>query len=150
MASLPTITASSSGDHAMLVASLATVIMQSDVCCDRDSALEAQIPSGNPSLRDLGEKLRGKHYLGTGLTIEVDDQYWSGAAVNVEDIIAALIGQRPLLLDWNGHLYVLSGVVFDEYVYSNGTTQHILKTLSFDRYPLFRSAPRRLLQSANR
>ena len=38
--------------------------------------------------------------------------------------------QHPLLIDWNGHLYVLYGAVFDEYVYSNSTTQHVLKTLS--------------------
>jgi hypothetical protein len=129
--SLPAITAASSSDHAVLVASLATVMMQSEVCCDRDSALEAQIPAGgNSSLKDLGEKLRGKHSLGSGLAIAVDDQYWSGATVNVEDIIVALMAQHPLLMEWNGHLYVLYGAVFDEYVYSSGTTQHILKTLS--------------------
>jgi hypothetical protein len=129
--SLPSITASSPGANAVLIASLATVIMQPDVCCDPDSALEAQIPSArNLSLKDLGEKLRGKHYLGSGLAIEVADQYWSGASVNVEDIIAALIAQHPLLIDWNGHLYVLYGAVFDEYLYSNGTTQLVLKTLS--------------------
>ncbi|HXM08885.1 MAG TPA: hypothetical protein VN946_02925 [Terriglobales bacterium] len=32
--SLPSITASSPGAHAVLIASLATVIMQPDVCCD--------------------------------------------------------------------------------------------------------------------
>jgi hypothetical protein len=122
--SLPAITAASSSDHAVLVASLATVMMQSEVCCDRDSALEAQIPAGGNS------SLRGKQSLGSGLAIAVDDQYWSGATVNVEDIIVALMAQHPLLMEWNGHLYVLYGAVFDEYVYSSGTTQHILKTLS--------------------
>jgi hypothetical protein len=34
VASMPSITASSSGAHAVLIASLATVIMQPDVCCD--------------------------------------------------------------------------------------------------------------------
>jgi hypothetical protein len=48
--SVPSITASSPGAQAVLIASLATVIMQPDVCCDPDSALEAQIPPARKSV----------------------------------------------------------------------------------------------------
>jgi len=129
--SLPSIVASSDSEHAVLATSLETVIVEPDICCDRDSALEAQIPPArNLSLKDLGEKFRGKHSLGTGLSIEIADQYWSGASVTVGDILAALKAQQPLLIDWNGHLYVLYGAVFDDYIYNNGTLLHVLKTLS--------------------
>jgi hypothetical protein len=130
VASLPSTVASSTSESAVLTASLTTAIMQPDVCCDRNSALEARIPSArNMSLKDLGEKLRGKHYLESGLSVQVTDQYWSGASVNIEDIIISLTAQHPLLMEWNGHLYVVYGAVFNEYVYNSGLIQHILKTL---------------------
>jgi hypothetical protein len=48
--------------------------------------------------------------------------------VNAEDIIGSLMAQHPLLMDWNRHLYVLYGVVFDEYRYQ-GVTVHAIHTL---------------------
>jgi hypothetical protein len=48
--------------------------------------------------------------------------------VNAEDIIGPLMAQHPLLMDWNRPLYVLYGVVFDEYRYQGGTV-HAIHTL---------------------
>ena len=130
VAYLPSAVASSTKNSAVLAATLETAIMQPDVCCNRDSALEPQIPAARDlSLKDLGEKLRGKHYLGTGLPIVVTDQYWSGASANVETIIGTLMEQRPFVMDWNGRLYVLYGATYDEYLDNNGATEHVIKTL---------------------
>jgi len=49
--------------------------------------------------------------------------------VNAEDIIGSLIAQRPLLMDWNGHLYVLYGAIFDDYKYYSGADEHVIHTL---------------------
>jgi len=131
--SLPPALAASKNESAVLAASLAIAIMEPDVCCGRNSVLEDQVASATGlSLRQVGEKLRGKHYSGDGLPIVVADQYWSGASVNAEEIIATLQAQRPLLMDWNGHLYVLYGVVYDENLCDDGSQHSIQKLLLVD------------------
>jgi len=128
VAPLPTVVADSTSESAVLAASVATAVMERDVCCGRNSALEDQVGT-KLSLRALGERLRGKHYLDNGSPILVADQYWSGASVNAENIIGSLMAQRPLLMDWNGHLYVLYGAVFDDYRYYSGADVHVIHTL---------------------
>ena len=49
--------------------------------------------------------------------------------MKAEDIISSLMTQHPLLMDWNGHLYVLYGAVFDEYGYFSGPTVRVIRTL---------------------
>jgi len=128
VASLPSTVADSTSDFAVLTASVAIAVMAPDVCCGRNSALEDQMVSGL-SLRELGERLRGKHYLNSGSPILVADQYWSGASVNAEKIVGTLMAHHPLLMDWDGHLYVLYGAVFDEYKYSSGANVHVIHKL---------------------
>ena len=124
VAALPSTVAASTSESDVVVASVATAVMERDVCCGRNSALEDQVVAASASteklsLRELGERLRGKHYLDNGTAISVADQYWPAApteqnSVKPGDIISSLMAQRPLLMNWDGHLYVLHGVVFDE------------------------------------
>jgi hypothetical protein len=79
---------------------------------------------------ELGAKIRGKHYLDSGGSIVVTDQYWPGASVNPGGIIGSLVAQRPLLMDWDGHLYVVYGALFDEYRYDDGRLEWVIKKLS--------------------
>jgi len=72
----------------------------------------------------VGQRLRGKHYLDSGAPVFVADQYWPAApieqnSVQALDIINSLTAQRPLLMNWDGHFYVVYGVVFDECIDSN-------------------------------
>jgi len=132
---LPSVVAASRRKSDVMAASVATAVFDPQVCCDRDSALGDRVESANGrSLMVLGEKLRGRHYLGSGLPIVVTDQYWPGAAVHAEDIISSLKAQRPLLLVWNGQLYVVYGAVFNEYRYwdSGMNMQIIVKLLLVD------------------
>jgi len=130
VAALPSAVAVSTSESAVLAASVATAVMERDVCCGPNSALEDQVASANKvSLRELGQKLRGKHYLDDGSSMIVADQYWSGASVNAEDIISSLMAQRPLLMDWSDHLYVLYAAVFDEYIAYSGPNIHVIHTL---------------------
>ncbi len=126
---LPSVAASRSPSD-VLLASVEIASMDPAVCCGRNSALEDEaVLGGNTSLKELGEKLRGKHYLDSGQTITVTDQYWSGAAANAGWIIGSLAAQRPLLLDWDDHVYVIYGAVFDEYAYSSGGVTDVVKKL---------------------
>jgi hypothetical protein len=130
VASLPAIVAVSKDIPDVILASVAIATMDPAVCCGRKSALEdqAELAAGT-SLKQLGEKLRGRHYLDSGETIVVADRYWSGASVNAEEIINSLVTQRPLLMDWDGNIYVLYGAVFDEYRYSDGGISDVIKKL---------------------
>ena len=130
VASLPAVVAASTNEPDVMLASLATAVMNPDVCCGRNSALEDQAPSDGKSLKELGAKVRGKHYLDAGGSIVVTDQYWPGASVNAQDIVGSLIAQRPLLIDWDGHLYVVYGALFDEYRYNDGRIEWVIKKLS--------------------
>lgn len=129
ISSLPSVIASSKSDSDVMVASLATAVMDSAVCCGRNSALQDEVPSDGTSLKELGYKLRGKHRLSSGESFNITDQYWTGASVNPPAIIGSLIAQRALIMDWNDHLYVVHGAVFDEYRYYDGRIAWVIKKL---------------------
>jgi hypothetical protein len=130
VASLPSTVAASTSESDVLAASVATAVLERDICCGRNSALENRVSSARLPLKELGEKLQGSAYLDDGSPIVVTDQYWSGASVKPEDILSSLMAQRPLLMDWSGHLYVLYGAVFDEYRYSKtNIREHVIRTL---------------------
>lgn len=125
---LPDVIADSKSQSDVMTASVALAVMDSEICCGRRSALEDQTGSSR-SLKELGEKLRGKHYLDSGSSIEIADQYWPGASVNADIIVNTLMAQRPMIMHWNDHLYVVSGVVFDEYKYSDGSDVRVIHKL---------------------
>lgn len=130
VASLPLIVADSSSDADLLTASVATAVMNPEICCGRKSALADQVGTVTRfSLEELGAKLRGKHDLDNGESIVIRDEYWPGAGVNAEKIVGTLQAQRPFLMTWNGHLYVLYGAVFDQYVYDDGGIMHVIEKL---------------------
>jgi len=130
VASLPSVVADSTADADVLTASVASAVMDPDVCCDRKSALVDQLGSvTTSSLQAVGEELRGKHYLDSGASIVISDQFWAGAAIHAEEIIATLAAQRPLMMVWKGHLYVVSGAIFDEYLYYSGANMCVIHKL---------------------
>lgn len=130
VAPLPSIMADSRAEADVVSASVATALMDPEICCGRNSALEDQVGSiSRLSLKELGAKVRGKHYLGDGSPVVIKDDYWPAASVNVEQIVGTLQAQRPLLMTWNGHTYVVYGAVFNEYVYDSGVNAHVIEKL---------------------
>lgn len=125
--SLPAIVADSKSASDVMVADVAIALMDPGLCCGRKSALEDSVRGA--SLKDLGESLRGKHYLDSGESIVVTDHYWPAANVHAEEIVNLLAGQQPLLMDWDGHVYLVYGAEFDEYAYSSGGRADIIREL---------------------
>jgi hypothetical protein len=114
----------------ILAASVEVAVMDPAVCCGRKSALADEAALTEPTtLKQLGEKLRGKHYLDSGEPITVVDQYWPGTTVNAENVVGCLREQHPLLMEWNEHFYVVYGAAFDEYDYSSGVVTDVIKKL---------------------
>lgn len=132
-AASPAVVAASKSKPDVMTASVATAVIDPAVCCGPNSALVDRVELANGrSLTVLGEKLRGKHYLDTALSIVVTDQYWPVASVRAEDIISSLMAQHPLLMVWSGHLYVVDGVIFDESRSCNSHMYVIKKLLLVD------------------
>ena len=112
---LPALTARSRRAVDVLATSVETVFHDKKVCCGKDSALEDAIQSADPtSLKDVSDKLRGRHLLSDGLPIQVTAEYLPASSVNAASLINTLTAKYAPLMEWNSHLYVVYGATFVE------------------------------------
>lgn len=114
---LPSVTAKSKHAADVLAASAETVFRDKEICCGKNSALEDRIQMADPrSLKDVGDKLRGRQLLSDGRPIMVEADYVPEASVNAGLLIADFREKQPLLVQWNSHIYVAYGVIYQETV----------------------------------
>jgi hypothetical protein len=119
---LPSLTARSHAPADVLGTSLEIIVNDKEICCGKDSALEDTVEAADPkSLKDVAARLNGRHLLSDGRPFSIDAEYRSADAVNGGDLIGAITNQHAALLAWNGHLYVLYGVVYVWYPTNSGT-----------------------------
>ena len=112
----------------VLLTSLDTVLHDRRVCCGKDSALEDSAERADPlSLKDVASKLQGRHLLSDGRPIMVTAEYFEPAAINSGMLIATLRDKHALLLQWNSHVYVCYGVIYDEMYDENGWLQYAIR-----------------------
>jgi hypothetical protein len=112
---LPSLTARSTHAPDALATSLEIIFNKKEVCCGKDSALEDSVQSSDPkSLKDIANKLQGRHLLSDGRPITVTTEYLTPDQVSAGHLIAMLRDQRPALMMWNSHLYVLYGASYVE------------------------------------
>ncbi len=118
---LPLIRAESTSGSDVLAASVATVLHNEVLCCGRNSALRDTVLSSDPSsLKEVASTLQGKHLLSDGRSFTMMAEFWPAASVNSDQIINALMNQHALVMEWNSHIYVVYGVIFNESVSYNG------------------------------
>lgn len=126
-------TAESPKSSAVLVAALEAILHDKDLCCGRASALEGSTAGADPlSLKDVGTKLQGRHLLSDGRPISVTAEYVPHTSTDTGQIVGSLLSKRALLMEWNSHLYVLYGVLFDETRCSSGRVYAISKLFLLD------------------
>jgi hypothetical protein len=114
---LPSLTAKSRDPSDVLAASVQIIFRDREVCCGKNSALEDDVQRADAkSLKDVGDKLRGRHLLSDGRPTMVTAEYVPAASVNSGALIFALTEKRAPLMEWNSHLYVVYGVIFEETV----------------------------------
>jgi hypothetical protein len=110
---LPALMARSPHSPDVLLTSLDTVFHDKDICCGGDSALGDSAQAADPkSLKDVASKLDGRHLLGDGRPIKVRTEYLTADQINSSVLIAAILNQHALLMEWNAHVYVVHGVVY--------------------------------------
>jgi hypothetical protein len=123
---LPALTARSPHAADVLATSLEILFNDKAVCCGKNSALEDSIESADPkSLKDIANKLQGRHLLSDGRAIMVTTEYLTPDEVNAGHLITMIRNQRAALMMWNSRVYVLSGVTYVGTVdYSTNATEY--------------------------
>jgi hypothetical protein len=124
IADLPSVTAPSQNLSDVLATSIEIILRDKDVCCGKNSALEDSLESADPMhLDDVAKKLQGRHLLGDGRPIMVTAQFSPAAAANLRLLMNALAEKRPAIMEWDSHLYVVYGVIFNRTIVGpNGPT----------------------------
>jgi hypothetical protein len=108
---LPSFVVRSQEPHNVLRTSLDTIIHDRAVCCGKDSALEDSVLAADPkSLKDVANKLEGRHLLSDGRPIIVTTEYLPAAQAGSGHLITMILNQHAALVDWNSRLYVVHGV----------------------------------------
>jgi hypothetical protein len=131
---LPLLTAKSKDASDVLAASAEIILRDKEVCCGKNSALEDSIQRADPkSLKDIAARLQGRHVLSDGRAIVVTADYVPAPSVNSGNLIAALTEKQALLIEWNAHLYVIDGVIYNTaYSPDSGRMDSIVKILLLD------------------
>lgn len=120
----------------ILLTSLDIAFHNSAICCGRNSALDERAVAANPLLlQEVAAKIQGKWLLSDGRPIQIVTEYIPTASSGdiSYKIVQSLRGNRPMLLVWNSHLYVLYGAIFDEaWAADTGGQDEIHKLLLLD------------------
>lgn len=110
---LPKLVAPSSDPVDILLTSLATIFHDKEVCCGKGAALEDSARKADPnSLKDIADRLNGRHLLSDGRPILVTAEYVPPDSMNSGKLIKAIMDQHAGLMQWNSNLYVLDGLVY--------------------------------------
>ena len=113
----------------VLLTSLDTVLHDRSICCGTDSALGDSAEKANPlSLKDVATKLQGRHLLSDGRPIMVTAEYFEPAAINSGMLIGTLRDKHAMLLQWNSHVYVCFGAIYDELYDEKGLLQYSIRS----------------------
>jgi len=120
---LPSIVAHSHEPHDVLLASLDTLIHDSQVCCGRNAALHDAVEAADPSsLKDLAVKLNGRQLLSDGRPFQIEAEYVTPEAVSAARVVMEIANQRPILMAWNSRFYIVRGVDYVQVEDSTGAT----------------------------
>ena len=127
---LPSLTAKSTNPSDVLATSVEVIFRDKEVCCGKNSALGDSVQSGDPmSLKDVGNKLQGRHVMSDGRPIMVTAEYWPAAPgnPNSSNPLSEIMEKRALLMEWNSHLYVVYGVIYDKILDDQGTPAETIR-----------------------
>ena len=125
---LPSLRAQSKDAADVLATALATVLNDKDLCCDKGSSLEDRIPQSDPvSLQEVASKLQGRQLHTDGRPALITAELFPADSVNSGQLIAAIRDKHAPLMEWNSHLYVVGGLVYDDTFYTDGTETYVVR-----------------------
>ncbi len=107
---LPPVTARSTHAIDVLAASVEVVFNNKEICCGKNSALEDSIQASDPkSLKDVAEKLQGRHLLSDGRPIVINAEFLTPETASAGHLITMISDGHAALMEWDSHLYVVEG-----------------------------------------
>ena len=111
---LSSLTSKSRDASDVLAASVEIILRDKEICCAKNSALEDSVQSADPkSLQQIAAKLGGRHLLSDGRPIMVTAEYVPATSLVAGTLISTLSEKQPLLMEWDSHLYIVSGVLYN-------------------------------------
>ncbi len=111
-------------------AALETLFHDPKLCCGTNSILADAARAANPlSLEDISGKIVGKHLFTDGHSVTITTNYLAANAINPDPIIETLVKNQPALFEWDSHLYVLYGAVYDEKHFDTGGHEFVIHKL---------------------
>ena len=72
-----------------------------------------------PPVESLARMIDGAYTLDDGRKVRLETRYTAGAPTDPGDLVVPLRENRPALLFWKLHAYVVTAVTYDEYIYPN-------------------------------
>jgi len=112
----------------VLAAALTAIFHNKELCCGRDSVLADRLPQSDPvSLQEVAAKLQGRQMLSDGRAIQITAEFFDSASINSGKVVHAIAGNHAPLMLWNRHLYIVSGVIYDDAVYSDGSEIYVIR-----------------------
>jgi hypothetical protein len=125
---LPSLKAVSKDAPDVLATAVAMVLNNKELCCDRDSALEDRLALSDPvSLKSVAAKLQGRQLSSDGRPIQITAEYFDAASINSGKVVGSIAQKHAPLMVWNSNLYVVSGVIYDDAVYSDGSEIYVIR-----------------------
>jgi hypothetical protein len=127
---LAAITTAHESSQSVAKAALAIVLSGSRVKCEPGSQLETVgDANAGSSLRTLASRLSGTSCMTESGLRWVSSTFTPNGAIQGDSVIASLIENKPLLVEWKGELYVLYSVVYDEHLHSEGSRVNVIRQL---------------------
>jgi len=85
--------------------------------------------TGVKSYSELADKISHEYVLDDGRRFLLQAQYTAGPPLHIDPLVMAMREQRPLMVIWKSHAYVLTGVSYDEFIGPNNARILELKEL---------------------
>ena len=81
-------------------------------------------------IADLAQRISHDYVLPDGQRFRLDAQFTAGAPSQADPLIVAMRQNRPLMLIWRNHSYLLTGMAYDEYIAPTGNRMFMVQSLT--------------------
>ena len=82
-------------------------------------------------LDDLAQRISHDYVLPDGQKFVLSAKFTPGCPTQADSLILSVRQQRPIMMLWHNRSYVLTGMIYDEYIAPTGNKMFIVKELQF-------------------
>ncbi|HVZ15777.1 MAG TPA: hypothetical protein VG897_01575 [Terriglobales bacterium] len=110
------------------LAALRIVLHAENIRCDEHSAIETAARTvTDHSLKDLVTKIAGTSCATDRGSVKINASFVPGSAIRGDDVIGILLRHKPQLIQYQGGIVVLYGVIYDEHLYADGSRMNVVR-----------------------